>query len=139
MNARTCIRVAHYIKDAYPDSWEPLHSASLWKYGPSMYNLREVQVLSPSYSSILSVINDVEVLKGYLGLQDALKIAKRGPIVLRSIFGFGKDLFCLKSVATRDGRFCAPCLSEYGDQVGVFWVDLSGWDENCLLARFPVS
>lgn len=145
MNTR--VRVPHYFADVPPilliKNWTTLDQElvhdRLWRFGPKRYDLAKVEVSRFTASDVLLIIKDVESLKGCLGLQDALQIQKKGPCVFRGLFGLGSTLCCLKSVMSLQGKFYAPALWEYGDELGVFWTDLSTWHDDWLVARFPVS
>ncbi len=145
MNTR--VRVPHYFADVPPilliENWSTLDQElvydRLWRFGPQRYDLAKIKVSRSTNSDVLLIIKDVESLKGCLGLQDALQIQKKGPCVFRDLFGLGSALCCLKSVTSLKGKFYAPSLREYGDQLGVFWTDLSIGHDDWLIARFPVS
>jgi hypothetical protein len=139
MNMNTRVRVPHYLVDVLPSVDQELVYERLWRFGPQRYDLANIKVSHATASDVLLIIKDIESLKGCLGLRDALQIREKGPCVFRDLFGLGSILCCLKSVTRLRDKFYAPALWEYGDQLGVFWADLSTWHEDCLVARFPVS
>ena len=124
------IHVDRSFTPSYPDWMKQIMHPELANTGPAEYDISSVNPwLHPDQDNVGTTtgkviykhLEDNEMLKSCLNLQDGLAIKAKGIEFFRKHFS-GKAVFLWGSVVqNRSGGLYVPCLLEYDGRVVVYW------------------
>ncbi|MBI4092896.1 MAG: hypothetical protein HY420_03145 [Candidatus Kerfeldbacteria bacterium] len=143
----TIVRVNRSVRPAYPDWVDKVMNPELESTGPAEYDLATSIALwlhegqqggVVTGQVIYAYLNEHDLLRSCLSLQDALEIQKNGVAVFQKVFGDKIVYFWKSVVQNRDDRnLHVPCLYVHGDRVVLHWDWLGhDWDDGEPAVRF---